>query len=273
MDELHERVCRVGLRAIEDDGFVLAGGYAVRAHGIGERPSEDVDLFTNTMDPERFAGSVDKLVHAYRDDGLEATVKRRAPLFARIEVTDDRGASADIDLGVDYRRLPPSRLEIGPVLSQEDAVANKVGAMYTRSEARDAMDLQAILDSGRYRSDQLLDLGDQRESAPLDREIFAGQLRAAGRLPDAAYAAYGADPEQITRIRETMVAWSNKLVAEVRNPEIAESTRTAEAGVAPAGRASGGQVRTTEAARGNPADGRDRGGPEGAGAVSGTAVG
>ena len=33
------------------NGFALAGGYAVQAHGILERPSEDVDLFT-TMDAE-----------------------------------------------------------------------------------------------------------------------------------------------------------------------------------------------------------------------------
>ncbi|WP_157361907.1 hypothetical protein [Haloechinothrix halophila] len=46
MDPLHERLARVGLSAIGRYGFCLAGGYAVQAHGLINRRSEDVDLFT-----------------------------------------------------------------------------------------------------------------------------------------------------------------------------------------------------------------------------------
>lgn len=44
----HERLARIGLEALESHGFVLAGGYAISANGIGNRPSADVDLFTRS---------------------------------------------------------------------------------------------------------------------------------------------------------------------------------------------------------------------------------
>ena len=47
MDDFHSRVVRVGLAALARYGFALAGGYAVQVHGLVERPSEDVDLFTD----------------------------------------------------------------------------------------------------------------------------------------------------------------------------------------------------------------------------------
>jgi hypothetical protein len=41
----HRRLAEIGLAAISEFGFVLAGGYAIAANGMGDRPSEDVDLF------------------------------------------------------------------------------------------------------------------------------------------------------------------------------------------------------------------------------------
>lgn len=46
MDPGHLKLAEVTLRAASRYGFALAGGYAVQAHGILDRPSEDVDLFT-----------------------------------------------------------------------------------------------------------------------------------------------------------------------------------------------------------------------------------
>ena len=46
MQALHEVAARIGLAAAAPFGFVLAGGYAVQAHGFLVRRSEDVDLFT-----------------------------------------------------------------------------------------------------------------------------------------------------------------------------------------------------------------------------------
>ncbi|TDO45079.1 nucleotidyltransferase AbiEii toxin of type IV toxin-antitoxin system [Kribbella sp. VKM Ac-2527] len=55
MNPLQTRMATVGLRILADDRFVLAGGYALRAHGFGDRDSDDIDLFTDLLDAERFA--------------------------------------------------------------------------------------------------------------------------------------------------------------------------------------------------------------------------
>ena len=211
MDPLQTRMATVGLRALADDGFVLAGGYALRAHGFGDRDSDDIDLFTNILDSDRFASAVEQLVAAYRADDLWTEVARQAPVFARLVVTDEQATTAKADLGVDHRSFPPARMAVGPVLSEADAVGSKVGALCSRLEPRDMMDVQAILDSGRYERGTLLALADSREATPLDRLIFAAQLRAASRLPDSGFELYGASQDLITRIRRTAIDWSDRL--------------------------------------------------------------
>jgi hypothetical protein len=211
MDSLQQRMATIGLRTLTGAGFVLAGGYALRAHGFGERDSDDIDLFTDVLDPGRFATAVDRLTAAYREDGLTAEVARQAPLFARLVVSANDGATAKADLGVDHRTEPPVELAIGPVLSELDAVGSKVGATYSRLEPRDLMDVQAVLDSGRYDVGELLALADLREATALDRPMFAAQLLAGSRLPDAGFERYGATPELIARIRSTAVAWAERL--------------------------------------------------------------
>jgi hypothetical protein len=211
MDPLQARMATVGLGALAGDGFVLAGGYALRAHGFGDRDSDDIDLFTNVLDADHFASAVDRLVAAYRADGLRTEVARQAPAFARLVVTDEQGRTAKADLGVDHRSLPPAPMAVGPVLSEADAVGSKVGALYSRLEPRDLMDVQAILDSGRYEPGTLLALADSREATPLDRPMFASQLRAASRLPDSGFEAYGASQDLNTRIRQTAIDWAERL--------------------------------------------------------------
>jgi hypothetical protein len=55
MQAFHEVAARIGLAATAPFGFVLAGGYAIQAHGFLVRGSEDVDLFTALGAPGSFA--------------------------------------------------------------------------------------------------------------------------------------------------------------------------------------------------------------------------
>src|SRR5579864_1977068 len=150
MDELQGRLARVGLEVLAEYGFALAGGYALQAHQLVDRMSEDIDMFTNRWDTTEFKRAVDVVSEAYRRAGLEVSVTQRAETFARLQVTDPRGArAATVDLAADARRLEPVNLSVGPVLAERDAVASKVGAVFSRGEARDYIDLVGILDSGR----------------------------------------------------------------------------------------------------------------------------
>lgn len=44
--ELQARITHLLLDVVADDGFALAGAGAIRAHGLTERPTHDIDLFT-----------------------------------------------------------------------------------------------------------------------------------------------------------------------------------------------------------------------------------
>jgi hypothetical protein len=88
MDPFHERIARVALGAADRYGFCLAGGYAVQAHGMIERRSEDVDLFTTAAAEQDFPAAVDAVASALHGDGLTVEVTAQHPTFARIVVVD-----------------------------------------------------------------------------------------------------------------------------------------------------------------------------------------
>jgi hypothetical protein len=65
-----ELLARIGLRAAARYGFVLAGGYAVQAHGFLTRRSEDVDLFTSTDAQDNFSAAAAELWSKAVDEPL-----------------------------------------------------------------------------------------------------------------------------------------------------------------------------------------------------------
>lgn len=62
MEPRHLRIAQVALAAGGPYGFALASGYAVRAHGMGHRPSADVDLFTDWHLRADFPTAVDHVI-------------------------------------------------------------------------------------------------------------------------------------------------------------------------------------------------------------------
>lgn len=211
MRAFHERLARVGLAALSDYGFALAGGYAVQAHGLVSRLSEDVDLFT-TMDAEAtFPEAVAVAVAAYERDGLSVEVLLESPGFARLSVTDlDRRLSAKVELGIDWRKHAPTTLAIGPVLNQDDAVANKVNALYSRAQARDYIDVHAALASGQYTRSDLLRLAGEHDPG-FDPSMFTEALRAIRRLPEAEFTAYGLTHGQMTALVDSLTEWAEEI--------------------------------------------------------------
>lgn len=128
------RLARVGLEAAADHGFVLAGGYAVQAHGFLRRISDDGDLFTDQLDPAAFDTAVHAVRDAYAGSGLTVEVTKRGDTFARLLITDESGRTTKVEMGYDWRAQPPAVVDIGPVLHPDDAVANKVSTVFSRAE-------------------------------------------------------------------------------------------------------------------------------------------
>ena len=209
MDELQDRLARVGLAAVSGYGFALAGGYALQAHQLVDRMSEDIDMFTDRWDATEFGRAIDALSAAYQNEGLDVAVTRRAETFARLQVTS-AGQVATIDLAVDVRHLEPVTLSVGPVLAERDAVASKVATVFNRGEARDYIDLTGILDSGRFTKEELMRLAAESD-AGFSKGWFAEAMAGVDRFDDDEFLGYGIDLSIIAHVRETMRAWSAEL--------------------------------------------------------------
>ncbi|WP_199515620.1 nucleotidyl transferase AbiEii/AbiGii toxin family protein [Nucisporomicrobium flavum] len=214
MDPRHRRLAEIALRAAGSDyGLALAGGYAVRAHGMGDRPSGDVDLFTDWQRRADFPAVVDLVIGALTDNCFLVEVDARAGTFARLLITPNDEPAAEplkMELAADWRAHSPVTLNIGPVLHPDDAVGNKMAALYGRALARDFLDIDAVLASGRYSCEQLLQLAEAADPG-FDRAIFADTLGALGQISDAAFAPYGADAPAIQRLRQRFATWRSEL--------------------------------------------------------------
>jgi nucleotidyltransferase AbiEii toxin of type IV toxin-antitoxin system len=183
----------------------------VQAHGFLDRPSEDVDLFTTTAAEPQFPSAVAAVIHAYEDNGLEVAVAISNPGFARLQVTDPNTATtAKVELGIDWRQRPPATLAIGPVLHPDDAVANKVCALYSRAQARDYIDVDAVLRSGRYSGNDLIALAAAHDPG-FDNNMFVTALRAIGRLPQAEFEAYGMTDADVIPLKNRITKWADDL--------------------------------------------------------------
>lgn len=88
-----------------------------------------MDLFTEASAQFDFSQAVDAVIAAYRRDGLQADAEVRRSTFARLSVSSST-ENAKVELGVDWRKNKPILLAVGPVLHADDAVANKVFALY-----------------------------------------------------------------------------------------------------------------------------------------------
>jgi hypothetical protein len=211
VDSFHERLAQVGLAALAGYGFALAGGYAVQAHGLLERPSEDVDLFTTMAAEHAFPDAVRAAIVAYRAADLDVELLVENDSFARLTVHEpSSGRSSKVELGIDWRQYPPTVLDIGPVLSRDDAVANKVCALYSRGQARDYIDVDAALRSQAYTHEELLELAEAHDSG-FQRSHFAEALNAVRRLPLAEFTAYGLRPGEARALVDRMVEWAGSL--------------------------------------------------------------
>jgi len=180
---------------------------------MGNRPSGDVDLFTDWQRRADFPAAADLVIEALTDNGFVVDVVARADTFARLLVF--RADEPDVEpqkmeLAADWRAHPPVTLSVGPVLHPDDAVGNKMAALYGRALARDFLDIDAVLASGRYTSDELLRLIESADPG-FDRATFADVLGAVDQISDAAFAPYGIDTASIGGLRQRFAEWQKKL--------------------------------------------------------------
>lgn len=208
-------VARIALAANDGSSIALAGSGALRAHYLTSRPTEDIDLFFIQKEKAQAQLFFDNIEKALREHGYDVKRERSFSAYALFSVYQG-DLSAAIDVGIDYREHEPVLLAVGPVLHKDDAVGNKVAALFSRIKIRDYLDVQAIRDSGSYTDDELLELGAARDLG-FTRELFGRALLQMPPFDEAvkrySLGAYDCTPEQYARIRKALTDWGERILA------------------------------------------------------------
>lgn len=209
--DFQRTVTRIALAACYDAGFALAGGSALREHGLSTRRTEDIDLFTITADTSRFAAAVDAVRDSLASHSITATISRKFDTFASLDIVAPNNMSTTLDMGLDWREHPVVDLDIGPVIAEADAVANKTLAVFGRAYARDFIDLASIVSSGRYSANDLMELAHRHDPGFTPR-YFHPALESIHRVPSDSWQKYGLSASQW----EEVVATIDDLARRVR---------------------------------------------------------
>jgi Nucleotidyl transferase AbiEii toxin, Type IV TA system len=210
---LHAQVAAIALRAAARHGFALGGGNALMAHGVVDRFTADVDLFTD--EEASVAAAAESVEKALRGAGF-GTERRDNPgalgdIFyglgeglAEWIVTAPGGEQMMLQMAYFDRARRPVVMEIGPVLDLEDVLGGKACALASRVEPRDYVDTAAALD--RYTREQIIGFARRLDPGLTDRD-FAEAAERLDQWGDGVFASFGLGPDDVAELRKRFAAW------------------------------------------------------------------
>lgn len=207
LDGDHKALVQAVLSVCTRYGLGVAGGYAVKAHGLVDRPSEDIDFATGTAAP--VAEIVDALAAAYREAGFTAAVLDADGRKGHLLVTFPLGGTYRVDVLKEPLNHPVAWMESGPVIALADAVALKMGALHDRALPRDVLDAHGA--SSRFTRAELIAACRAALDEDFSLETLRDQLAFASAYPDEAFARYGARPELIAEVKAWAPDWSTEI--------------------------------------------------------------
>ncbi|WP_422745408.1 nucleotidyl transferase AbiEii/AbiGii toxin family protein [Micromonospora sp. WMMD754] len=212
MDELHRRLLEIGFAAGDDLGLMLAGGYAMCAHDLVDRPSQDIDFATATAIP--LPTVTNRLAAAYIAAGFSARIVESTPRMARLLISNDV-SSCEVDL-LKEALAPPARMALGPVLAFDDAVGLKVRALHDRAAHRDYIDVRAANEKLAWT--ELEHLG-ARHTAGFSLDELADRLGGVTERDIRTFRSYGLTEPQVDELRTWALGWEADIRARLANGE------------------------------------------------------
>ena len=212
VSELHREVAAIALRAAAPHGFALGGGNALIAHGIIERPTQDVDVFSDIEGGVEAAAEA--VEAALREAGLGTERRDKtgglADIFygmgeglAEWIVTAPGGDQMMLQMAYFDRARRPVIMDIGPVLDLEDVIGGKVCALASRAEPRDYLDTAAALEH--YSVEQMIGFARRLDPGLTDRD-FADAVQRLDQWGDGVFAPFGLGPKDVAELRARFVA-------------------------------------------------------------------
>jgi len=207
LDGDHRALVEAVLAVCSRYGLAVAGGYAVKAHGLAERPSDDIDFATGTDAP--IGEIVAALAAAYRTVGFTVQVLGADGRKGHLLVTFPMGRTYRVDVLKEPLNHPVVQMEFGPVIALADAVALKMGALHDRALPRDVLDAHGA--SCRFTRAELLAACRAALDEDFSLETLRDQLAFASAYPDEAFSRYGAGPELIAEVKAWALDWSTEI--------------------------------------------------------------
>lgn len=205
---LHRRLLADVLAIGTPYPLVITGGYAVQAHGLVDRLSQDLDVATENPAP------IDEIIRTVGNGltqrGWGVQHIESSPLSGRLIATDPTtGEECEVDVLKEAFWAPPTITEYGPVLSLDDVIGTKVRALADRGAVRDLIDVHAAT---RHRSTaDLENLGRRHARFEFSLHDLHDRLAGAEWWDDQDFADYGLSPEQIEDLRTWALAWAGDL--------------------------------------------------------------
>jgi predicted nucleotidyltransferase component of viral defense system len=198
-----ERLLRAVSPVCERYGLVLAGGYAMRAHGFTDRLSRDLDFATAGELP--LAQVADGVIGAFRTAGLSATSIEVTPRFGRLMTeAPETGERCEFDLLREAFQQHPVRCGALWVLSVEDSIGLKMRALHERSYARDIIDVASV---GHLYTFRGLESLAKPHNDHFSTYELASRLEFVDLMSDEEFESYGLDDGQVRAVRRFAQAW------------------------------------------------------------------
>jgi hypothetical protein len=211
----HALLVETALPVCSQYGLAVTGGYAIKAHGLVDRPSDDVDFATRHLAPVEEI--TEALATAYRDAGLQVRVLKTGGRFGHLDVVLPSGASCVVDILKEPLNYEPAMMSFGPVVALADVVALKVGALHDPGALRDVIDIHAA--SGRFTGADLVAMARSVLNEEFRLESLRDQLDRVQMYPDEEFAVYGLNAATIADIRSWAIVWSARLSMEMAEAE------------------------------------------------------
>lgn len=186
----------------EAHSFLLAGGLALAAHGLSDRPTEDLDAFTSQKNDVQVAFEAFSL--AAKNRGWNVEVKQSTDTFVRLMVTGSDSLLVDIalDSGPGF---PTTMSVLGPTFAPEELAARKLLALFDRAMPRDFVDIFRL--ASKWDTDRLQNLAHTIDPG-FDLDALSIAMRQLERYSDADVPI---DGKEIPALREFFHTWVKSL--------------------------------------------------------------
>ena len=213
VSKLHGQVAAIALRAAAAYGFALGGGNALIAHGIIDRSTLDVDVFSDEEGAVQAAA--DAVEAALRDEGLGTERRDKTAGLSDIFygmgeglaewiITARSGEQMMLQMAYFDRTRSPIIMDVGPVLDLEDVIGGKVCALASRAEPRDYVDTAAAL--RRYSIEEIIGFARRLDPGLTDQD-FADAGQRLDQWGDGVFAPFGLSSPDIAVLRERFADW------------------------------------------------------------------